>query len=116
MSNLEILEKAANELYNLIKNKKIDKVVGIESCEFIFVSLLATKLNTGFIAIRKPGKLLYNILSTSCQIEYGTDVLEIHKDSIITGECVLLHDDVLAKRGTEKVAIELIQKLGGEVV
>ena len=116
LSNPEILNKAANELYDFVKTQKIDKVIGLESRGFLFGPLLAAKLNAGFVPIRKPGKLPHDVLSVTYELEYGTDTLEIHKDSILPGERVLLHDDVLATGGTAKAALELIRELGGEVV
>jgi adenine phosphoribosyltransferase len=110
------LEKATDYLCVLVNNKKIDKVVGLESRGFFFAPLLAIKLNAGFIPIRKPGKLPYAVESVTYDLEYGTDTLEIHKDSIIPGERILLHDDVLATGGTAKAACELITRLGGEIV
>ena len=95
---------------------KIDKVVGIESRGFIFGSLLAQKLDVGFILARKPGKLPAEIESESYELEYGTDKIEMHKDAISKGDKVLLHDDLLATGGTATAAAKLIEKLGGEVV
>lgn len=106
---------AAEELFNLAKNKKITKVAGIESRGFIFGGLLAQKLNAGFVPIRKPGKLPAETISESYSLEYGTDSIEIHKDAIIPGDIVLLHDDLLATGGTMEAAVKLIEKLGGRV-
>tara|TARA_R110000868_G_scaffold14075_6_gene65741 strand:- start:2895 stop:3407 length:513 start_codon:yes stop_codon:yes gene_type:complete len=116
LNNAKVFEEATNALYNLIKDKKIDKVVGLESRGFFFAPLLASKLNAGFIPIRKPGKLPSEVLSKSYALEYGSDILEIHTDSIVPGERILLHDDVLATGGTAMTACELITALGGEIV
>ena len=110
------LKKTLDELYDLTKNLDITKVVGIESRGFIFGSMLAEKLNAGFIPIRKPGKLPAEIESQSYALEYGNDTIQIHKDAIKIGERVLLHDDLLATGGTALAAANLIEKLGGEVV
>ncbi|MHB8852527.1 MAG: adenine phosphoribosyltransferase [Ignavibacteriaceae bacterium] len=110
------LKKTLDELYSLSKNLDITKVVGIESRGFIFGSMLAEKLNAGFIPIRKPGKLPAEIESQSYALEYGNDTIQIHKDAIKIGERVLLHDDLLATGGTALAAANLIEKLGGEVV
>lgn len=110
------LASAADALFELIKNKKVDKVVGMESRGFFFAPLLATRLNAGFVPVRKRGKLPHQIISEPYALEYGTDVLEIHVDSILKGEKVLIHDDVLATGGTAKAVCKLIEKLGGEVV
>jgi adenine phosphoribosyltransferase len=116
LKNSEALSLAAEELYNLAKNKKITKVAGIESRGFILGGILAQKLNAGFIPIRKPGKLPAAKMSESYYLEYGTDSIEIHKDAIEPGDFVLLHDDLLATGGTMKAACNLIEKLGGNVV
>jgi len=110
------LKNTLNELYELAKDLKVTKVVGIESRGFIFGSMLAEKLNAGFIPIRKPGKLPAETESQSYDLEYGTDTIQIHKDAIKIGERVLLHDDLLATGGTALAAANLIEKLGGEVV
>ncbi len=99
-----------------LKSKKIDKVVGIESRGFFFATLLAERLNAGFIPVRKPGKLPYNTHKETYELEYGTDTLEIHEDAIEKGEKVLLHDDVLATGGTALATCKLIEKCGGEIV
>ncbi len=103
-------------LYEFSKDLNISKVAGIESRGFIFGALLAERLNAGFIPIRKPGKLPAEKESETYALEYGTDTIEIHKDAIKLGEKILLHDDLLATGGTAKAAVNLIEKLGGEVV
>jgi len=102
-------------LYSL-KNEKIDKVVGAESRGFFFGMLLAQELNAGFVPVRKPKKLPFDIISASYELEYGTDSLEMHTDAIKKGDRVLIHDDVLATGGTAKAVCELVEKLGGEIV
>jgi len=112
----EAFNKALNELILFTKKVKIDKVVGIESRGFIFGSLLAQKLDVGFILARKPGKLPAETVSATYQLEYGEDRIEMHKDAINPGDKVLLHDDLLATGGTAEAVTNLIEKLGGEVV
>jgi adenine phosphoribosyltransferase len=90
-------------------------VAGIEARGFIFASAVAHELNSGFVPIRKAGKLPHHTISQSYGLEYGSDTLEIHSDAITPGTSVLLIDDVLATGGTISAAIELIQKCGGEV-
>lgn len=116
LKNPAAMKETFEQLYSAAKNIKIDKVVGIESRGFIFGALLAQKLNVGFVPVRKPGKLPAETLTESYELEYGTDSIQIHKDAILPGEKVLLHDDLLATGGTAKAAINLINKLGGEVV
>ncbi|CAG2531390.1 adenine phosphoribosyltransferase [Maribacter dokdonensis] len=112
----EMLNKTTEALEQLVNGQKIDKVVGMESRGFIFGPLLASKLNAGFVPIRKPGKLPSTTLSETYDLEYGTDTLEIHTDSIQKGDMVLIHDDVLATGGTASAACKLVEKLGGTIV
>ena len=91
-------------------------VAGIEARGFIFASAVANQLRSGFIPIRKAGKLPHLTISESYGLEYGQDTLELHIDAISSGAKVLLIDDVLATGGTICAAIELIQRLGGQVV
>jgi adenine phosphoribosyltransferase len=103
-------------LVESLKKQKITKVVGAESRGFLFGMLLAQELNAGFVPVRKPEKLPHETISVSYDLEYGTDILEIHKDAIQKGDKVLIHDDVLATGGTAKAVCELVEKLGGEIV
>jgi adenine phosphoribosyltransferase len=116
LKNPEAFGYTLEELFNFTKDLKINKVVGIESRGFIFGSVLANKLNCGFIPVRKPGKLPAEKVSISYSLEYGEDKLEIHKDAIQSGDKVLVHDDLLATGGTMNAVCQLIEKLGGEVV
>jgi adenine phosphoribosyltransferase len=109
-------KEALEQLYNRVSNLNVDKVVAIESRGFIFGSLLADKLNAGFVPVRKPGKLPADKISESYQLEYGTDSLEIHIDAIQKGEKVLIHDDLLATGGTVEAVCRMVEKLGGEIV
>lgn len=109
------IKETLEQLYNISKNKKITKVVGIESRGFILGGALAVKLGVGFIPVRKPGKLPAEKISESYVLEYGTDSIEIHKDAIQPGDIVLLHDDLLATGGTMQAACKLIEKLGASI-
>ena len=91
-------------------------IAGIEARGFIFASAVANTLHSGFIPIRKAGKLPHHTISESYGIEYGTDTLEVHIDAVVPGAKVLLIDDVLATGGTIAAAIELMHRLGAEVV
>ncbi|WP_371815935.1 adenine phosphoribosyltransferase [Flavobacterium sp. CS20] len=99
-------------IYNLPKNIKIHKVVGIESRGFLLSTLLAQRLDAGLVLIRKPGKLPYKTHQESYELEYGKDSLEMHIDAVSKGENVIVHDDVLATGGTAFVANRLVQKSG----
>ena len=98
------------------KNKGIQKVVCVESRGFIFGSALALELGAGFVPIRKKGKLPAETLREEYALEYGTDVIEIHRDAVQEGEKILLHDDLLATGGTICAATKLVEKLGGSIV
>src|SRR5690606_21498960 len=116
LANSDAMESCLHQLMALLGAQKIDKVAAIESRGFFFGTLLAQKLNAGFVPIRKPGKLPYNTIKEPYQLEYGMDALEIHEDALKKGERVLLHDDVLATGGTARAACHLVEKLGGEIV
>lgn len=107
---------ALDSLYELASDLNIDKVVGIESRGFFFATLLAEKLGVGFVPVRKPNKLPYAKLSQEFNLEYGTDLLEIHIDAITKGERVLIHDDVLATGGTAEATCKLVEQLEGKIV
>lgn len=112
----QAMKEAVRQLHQQIPEGIIHKVVGIESRGFIFGPLLADMLGAGFVPVRKPGKLPYKKYSTSYQLEYGTDTLEIHQDAIRKGENVLIHDDLLATGGTAQAACKLVELVGGKVV
>jgi adenine phosphoribosyltransferase len=96
--------------------KKVDAVVGIEARGFILAPALAFRLGAGFVPVRKPRKLPSKTVSVTYQLEYGTDTLEIHQDAIKAGARILISDDLLATGGTAAATVELVRKLGGEVV
>lgn len=104
-----------NLLFERYKDKKIDIVAGIESRGFIIGSALAHRLGTGFIPIRKQGKLPAETVAEDYELEYGKDKIEVHKDAISTGMSVLLVDDLVATAGTSVAAASLIKKLGGNI-
>lgn len=108
MKNPDVLRYIADTLYKYYKDKGITKVVGVESRGFVLGSILAYKLGAGFVLLRKPGKLPSETYRVEYELEYGSDVLEIHKDSIEPGETVLLHDDLLATGGSASAALDLL--------
>lgn len=116
LNSPEAMAFCVNQMISKLGNVSIDKVVGVESRGFFFATLLAQKLNAGFVPVRKPGKLPYQTIEESYDLEYGTDKLQMHLDAIQPGEKVLIHDDVLATGGTIEAVIKLVEKLGGEIV
>ena len=111
----EAFGKTIEILCNRYKDKKIDVVAGIESRGFIIAGILASRLNVGFVPIRKKGKLPAEILQQEYDLEYGTDIIEIHKDAITPGSNVLLVDDLIATGGTALASCQVIEKLGGKI-
>ena len=106
----ECLKELSDIMYEMYKDKGITKVVGIESRGFITGPILATRIGSGFVPIRKPGKLPADTISKSYEKEYGTDTIEIHKDAIDENDIILLHDDLLATGGTMKAAYDLVKE------
>jgi len=95
---------------------EFDIIVGSESRGFIFGAPLAYALGKGFVPIRKKGKLPYKTISVEYELEYGTDILEMHIDAIKKGQRVVIVDDLLATGGTTKSNIKLVEQLGGEIL
>ncbi len=94
----------------------ITKVAGIEARGFILASPAATRLEAGFVPLRKPGKLPWTVVREEYSLEYGTDALEVHKDAVTADDRVLVVDDVIATGGTARAAVRLLEKLGADVV
>ncbi len=115
LKDAEGLHALIDELGSGYVGKGIDKVVGIEARGFIFAPAVAYALNAGFIPVRKPKKLPAATERVEYALEYGTDVLEIHRDAVKPGENVLIVDDVLATGGTAAAVTKLVEKIGGKV-
>lgn len=114
LKDKDAFKKAVDEMAARI-DEDVDKIIGIEARGFILGAALAYKLNKGFVPVRKPGKLPWDKLSESYDLEYGQDSIEIHKDAIEPGEKVVIVDDLLATGGTSKACLKLVRSLGGEV-
>lgn len=112
----KVLRKVIDEMARPYLNKKIDKVVGIDARGFILASALAYKLGTGMAIVRKKGKLPSKTISAQYALEYGSNTIEMHEDSVLPGEKILLVDDVLATGGTMKATVDLVKKLKGQIV
>lgn len=110
------LALAIETMANPFRTEHIDVVAGAESRGFIFGTALAQSLSAGFVPIRKPNKLPHTTHSAEYDLEYGSDILQIHTDAIKPGQRVLLADDLLATGGTMGACCELVKELGGEVI
>jgi adenine phosphoribosyltransferase len=109
------LRKTVDQFVWFFAEKKIHKVVGIESRGFMFGPIVAYDLNAGFVPVRKPGKLPSAKIRETYELEYGSDTLEMHSDAISAGENVLVVDDLVATGGTALATARMIEKLGGTV-
>lgn len=105
------IDKLAQELARF----QFEKIVAVESRGFIFASALAYKLGVGFIPVRKKGKLPYQTISYTYQLEYGEDTLEMHQDALNEGEQVLILDDLLATGGTLSAVVNLVRELKANI-
>ena len=111
-----MLRLAVDQLIHPFIDEHINAVAGMEARGFIFGALAAQELNVGFVPLRKPGKLPYNVQSVSYDMEYGTTSLEAHIDAVAPGDRILLVDDLIATGGTASASCELVERLGGEIV
>ncbi len=116
LKDAEALHDCINQMAERFEGIEVDMIVGPESRGFIFATPLAYLLKTGFVPVRKPGKLPADTIEHEYSLEYGTDSLEIHQDAIKKGQKVLIIDDLLATGGTMYATAKLVEKLGGEVV
>jgi adenine phosphoribosyltransferase len=117
LQDKDALHESIDEMTKLAKELgDFDIIIGPESRGFIFGAPMAYAMNKGFVPIRKKGKLPYKTISVEYQLEYGTDILEIHEDAVKPGQKVVIIDDLLATGGTTESNIKLVEKLGGIVV
>jgi adenine phosphoribosyltransferase len=115
IGHAEGFRAAIHRMAAAFTHERIAAVAGIEARGFILGGAVADRLGTGFIPIRKKGKLPWRAIGQDYQLEYGTDIIEMHEDAIKRGERVLIVDDLIATGGTAEAAIKLIRRLGGEV-
>ncbi len=108
--------KLVDDLVQPFAGSRIDAVAGIEARGFIIGGAVAYQLSTGFIPVRKKGKLPWDTIGQDYELEYGTDCVEIHRDAVVPGETVLLVDDLIATGGTALATLDLLRQAGAEIV
>jgi adenine phosphoribosyltransferase len=116
LAHAQAFSSAVKALALPFETSGITKVVGIEARGFIVAAPIAVTLGAGFVPVRKTGKLPWRIEAATYQLEYGSDILEIHADAVAPGDRVLIVDDVVATGGTAAATVELVRRLGGTVV
>ena len=116
LQNADGLKLSIDGLLNVLKDVDFDVVVGTESRGFIFGMPVAYAMNKSFVPVRKKGKLPCETIEKEYELEYGSAVIEIHKDAIEPGQKVVIIDDLIATGGTIEAAADLVEQLGGEVV
>ena len=116
LADPEAFENAVGHMVKIAATLEPDIVVSIEARGFIFGAPISLRLGVPFVPIRKEGKLPHTTNRLSYDLEYGTDVIEIHRDAITPGQKVVLVDDIIATGGTAEAALNLIESMGAEVV
>tara|TARA_B000000460_G_scaffold248380_1_gene225765 strand:+ start:3054 stop:3566 length:513 start_codon:yes stop_codon:yes gene_type:complete len=116
LSNPDAFEYVISKMTGIAKDLKPDVIVGIESRGFMFAIPISMNLGLPFVPVRKKGKLPYQTVSVSYELEYGGDSLEIHTDALTPGTRVLIVDDLIATGGTVKACVELVGGLNAKVV
>jgi adenine phosphoribosyltransferase len=116
LGDVEAFRATVDGVASPFADREIDKVLGVEARGFIIAAPVAYRFGAGFVPVRKAGKLPWQIEREEYELEYGTDLLEIHRDAVAPGERALIVDDVLATGGTAAATVRLVEKLGGIVV
>ncbi len=115
LNNREAFQDAIEQFANKLAPYHFEALVGIESRGFIFGAALAFKMNKRFIPVRKRNKLPHDVFTMEYELEYGTDILEIHKDALQTNDSVVIIDDLLATGGTVGAVEKLVKLAGGQI-
>lgn len=116
IKNKDAFKYVVDSVVNEFIDKGVTKVVGLEARGFIFGGAIASRLNAGFVPIRKKNKLPYKVYSETYALEYGEDRIEMHQDGLVKGDVVLIHDDLLATGGTAHAALKMIERFEVEKV
>lgn len=116
LGNARAFRRAVDELVHPYAGGKVDQVAGIEARGFIVGGAMAHQLSSGFVPIRKKGKLPHDTVRIAYSLEYGVDEMEMHRDAIVPGDKVILVDDLIATGGTAEAAVKLLQQMGADIV
>jgi|EP01133_Synstelium_polycarpum_P028925 adenine phosphoribosyltransferase len=116
LGDARAFRRAVDELVHPYAGGKVDKVAGVEARGFIIGGAMAHQLSSGFVPIRKKGKLPHDTVRIAYSLEYGVDEMEMHRDAIVPGEKVILVDDLIATGGTAEAAVKLLQQMGADIV
>lgn len=116
IKNKDALNFVINSVVNEFMDKGVTKVVGLEARGFIFGGAIASRLNAGFVPVRKRNKLPYKVYSETYELEYGEDKIEMHQDGLTKDDVVLIHDDLLATGGTAHAALKMVERCGIEKI
>jgi len=116
LGNAQAFSKAIDGMVGDFRNQQVDKVAGIEARGFILGGAVAYQLHSGFVPIRKKGKLPYDTVRIAYSLEYGIDEMEMHRDAINPNERILIIDDLIATGGTAVAATQLLQRMGARIV
>ena len=116
LKDADAFQEAIDKIAKRYENEDIDLVVGIEARGFLIGAPLAIAMNKGFVPVRKEGKLPGDKVVKEYDLEYGSSVLEMHKDAIDEGQKVLIVDDLLATGGTVNATVEMVEEIGGDIV
>ena len=116
ISNKDAFNFVVDSVVNEFIDKGVTKVVGLEARGFIFGGAIASRLNAGFVPVRKKNKLPYKVYSETYALEYGEDKIEMHQDGLTKDDVVLIHDDLLATGGTAHATLKMVERFGVEKV
>jgi len=116
LADARAFRRAVDELVHPWAGSKIDKVAGIEARGFILGGAIAHQVSSGFVPIRKKGKLPHTTVRVAYSLEYGLDEMEMHRDAVAPGERIILVDDLIATGGTAEGAVKLLRQLGAQVL
>jgi adenine phosphoribosyltransferase len=116
LGDARAFRRTVDELVQPFAGMKIDKVAGIEARGFILGGAVAHQLSTGFVPLRKKGKLPHQTRAVEYALEYGSDSMEMHLDAVMAGEKVMLVDDLIATGGTALAAVQLLKEAGAQIV